>query len=189
MSAGFSPNLSRPNRARRNLEVLQGGWVSPEFFMKASTSGVAGQALIYHTTEGQVDIATALTNRFVGAGLLVQDVRDLSALNNYRNPSSSVANFGDPIGVLQGEATVLTRTYAGAIAVKDLLEVDSNGYLVAQTVTDGTGLSGVAFAYASGLFWGVVEAVSSADLAPTVETAQGGRTLPSNRNFIRVRKF
>ena len=190
MSVGFTPNTSRPNRARRNLEVLMGGWVSPNFFMRASTSGVAGQALVYFTTENQVDIATALTTRYNGAGLLVQDVRDLSNLNGYRVPNSSVANFGDPVGVLQGPALVFTRTYAGTVARGDLLEVNSAGYLVARTVVNGTGLSGIAFALGSGMFWGVVEAVSDGDINPsTHETDQGGRTLPSNRNFIRARLF
>ena len=162
------------------------------FYMRASTSGVGGQAMLYHTLEGSVTPATALSNRYEAAGLLLQDVRDLSNLNGYRNPSSSVANFGDPVGVLQGPATVLTRTYAVTIARGDLLEVDSAGYLVALTVTVGTGLSGIAFAHASGLFWGIAEVVSDLDINPGangIEPEQGGRTLPSIRNFIRVRLF
>lgn len=190
MAVGFAPNTLRPLRARRNFQVLFGGWTSPLFFMKASTSGVAGNALLYASTENTVDIATAKTTRYNGAGLLAQDVRDLSALNGYRALNSSVANFGDAVGVVQGACLVMTRTYTGSPTLNTLMETDANGYLVAQTDVAGGGLSGIAFALASGFYWGIVEAASDSDLNPTIEPAQApSKSIPSNRNFIRVRIF
>lgn len=181
----FEPNTLRPRRATRNFDVLKGGIVNPNFFMKASTSGVAGQALKYDTTENTVDIAAARTSRYMLAGFLLQDVRDLSALNGYRNwTANSVANFGDAVGVVQGPTLVMTRTYVGSPVVGDLLEVDANGYLAVSTVA----LNATS---ASGLHVGIVEAVQDGELNPgtNIEPSQGGQTTPSNRNFIRVKLF
>ena len=187
MSAAFTPNTLRPRRASRNFQVLQGGVVNPFMSMRASTSGVAGQLLRYHTVEGQVDVVvTAQTIYQETAGWLVQDVRDLSALNGYRVPNSTIANFGDPVAVVNGPFLAVTRTYATAVTslvAGDYLENDANAYLV-ETALTGSGLRN---ALTSGVILARVDRVSTNDLNPSIEPVQPGQTTPSNRDFIAVR--
>ena len=185
-SVGFNPNTLRPIRARRNFNVLFGGYRNPYYTMRASTSGVAGQALIYHSVEGQVDVcATAQTINTELAGWLLDDVQDLAQLNGYRNTSDTTANFGDNTGIQQGMFVALTRTWNGTIVRGDYLETNATGYLRATSLTG----SGLRNALTSGMIVAVCEAVSVNDLNPTqgVEPAQSDRTLPSNQNYIRVR--
>ena len=185
-TVGFNPNTQRPIRARRNFNVLAGGYRNPLYTMRASTSGVAGQALIYHTVEGQVDICvTAQTLKQELAGWLLDDVQDLSALNGYRNISDTTANFGDNTGIQQGAFVALTRTYTGTVARGNYVETTATGYIAATALTG----SGLRNAVTSGVIVGGIEAVSTNDLNPTqgVEPTQSDRTLPSNQNYIRVR--
>jgi len=187
-TVGFNPNTLRPKRGRRNFIVQFGGYRNPFYTMRASTSGVAGQALIYHTVEGQVDVvATAQAFKQELAGFLEEDVRDLSALAGYRNISSTVADYQDAVPVVQGPFVALTRTYTGTVARGDYVETTATGY-IASTALTGSGLRN---AIASGMIIGVIEAVSVADQNPEgnlgAEPSQSDRTVPSNRDFIRVR--
>lgn len=185
----FTPYTNRPIRPSPNFMVLYGGVLNSTFFMTASQSGVAGSAMVYTTTDYQVDVASvAQTPKKNLAGFLLSEVRDLSAQQGRRNWTySNIQNFSDNVTLVQGEFVAKTRTYTGTPTVGQYLENDANGYLAATSLT-GSGLSN---ALMSGVILAVVEAGSDGQLNPDtgVETAQGGQTTPSNQNYIQIRVF
>ena len=181
-------NTLRPIRPSRNFVVVsQNAMINSQFFMKASTSGVAGMFMKYDTGENFLDVVTtAQISRWNGAGFLLNDVRDLSALAGRRNWTyDSVENFGGPVSVVQGPAVAMTRTYTGSPTLGQFLENGTTGYLAATSLTG----SGLANALTSGMILAVVEAASDSQLNPDarIEGTQTGQLTPSNRNFIRIR--
>jgi hypothetical protein len=158
---GTPTNTNFARRYARSFDVVNPqAFVSPFFFMAASTTGVAGQVVKYGSTEDTVTQATLGDTRFQIAGFLMQDVKDLDAgpVKGYRNLQNTVANLGDPVGVLQGSAIAFTKAYNGTPAAKDVLVADTNGYLA---VGSGSGVNILA----------IVEAIASST-TPSNEPSQ-----------------
>ncbi len=174
----YEPYQNNVRRYARTFDVVDpNAFIAPFFFMKAATTGVAGDAVIYATSspEDTVDIATSGALKYQLAGWLMQDVKDLDAgpLKGWRNPNNSVEHLGGNVGVYQGGGTVYTKRYNGSPAYRDRL-----------CVNDSTGKFTVFTALMAGDVLGVVEAVAGA-ATPTVEPSQfGGTAAP---DFIRVR--
>jgi hypothetical protein len=168
-------NVNFAKRYSRSFDVVNPqAFTSPFFFMAASTSGSAGQVVMYDTTEDTVKIATSGLDKFQVAGFLMQDVKDLDAgpVKGYRNLNNTTANMGDPVGVHQGYGVAFTKIYAGSPALKDKLGVNGNGYLYS---TSGN--------VAQSDILAVVEAVASS-LTPSNEPSQTGA---SATDYIRIR--
>jgi len=141
--------------------------------MASSTTGVAGQAVEYGSTEDTVTLAGASTHRHQLAGFLMQNVKDLDAgpVKGYRNLNNSEADLGDSVGVLQGAAVAFTKTYKGSPAAKDLLSTDAEGYLIVNSATSGTEIVAI------------VEAITSS-ATPSIEPTQ---TSTTPTDYIRIR--
>jgi hypothetical protein len=166
-----------PQRYARSFDVADVNFVgSPFFFMKANTTGVAGQLLKYETTEDTVSIATSGIKAYQVAGFLMQDVKDLDggAVKGYRNLNNTVANLGDNVTVAQGKFIAFTKAYTGTVAAGDRLQVSKagDGYLEAYSATN------------TGDVVAVAEAVSSS-VTPTIEPQQLASA--SGKDFIRIR--
>lgn len=177
--AQFNPYLQNVQRYARTFQVLNPDhFVNPFFYMAANTTGVAGQVVKYGAAEGSVEIAASGTQNYQVAGFLMQDVKDLDAgpVKGYRNLNNTVANLGDPVGVLVGAGNIcLTKCYLGSPAVGDRLAVakNGNGYLETYAATQ------------TGSPIAIVEAVSTAaitSLEPTQFSSAG--TAP-----IRIRTY
>lgn len=171
---GTPTNTNFARRYSRSFDVVTPqSFTSPFFFMAAATTGSAGQVVKYGATEDTVEIAGLNATRYQVAGFLQQDVKDLDAgpVKGYRNLNNTVANLGDPVGVLQGFGVAFTKIYSGTPAVGQTLTSAANGYL----------LTGVA----SGIdVLAVVEAVTSS-ISPSNEPAQTAAA--AGNNYIRIR--
>lgn len=172
----YEPYSQNIKRYARTFDVIDPvAFIAPFFFMKASTTGVAGDAVIYSTAEDTVDIATSGALKYQLAGYLMQDIKDLDAgpLKGWRNPNNSVEHLGGNVGVYQGGGTVFTKRYNGTPAFKDRLCVNtSDGRLTVFT------------SLMAGDVLGTVESVAGA-ATPTVEPTQYTGT--AGPDFIRVR--
>jgi hypothetical protein len=167
-----------PQRYARSFDVADVNFTaSPFFFMKANTTGVAGQVLQYDTTEDYVTTAQSGVKAYAVAGILMQDIKDLDggAVKGYRNLNNTVDNLGANVLVAQGNFVGFTKTYVGTVALGNRLQVSAvtPGYLAAYAATN------------TGDVLGVVEAVSSST-TPTIEPQQLASGSTGN-DFIRVR--
>lgn len=176
---GFQPNTSYPTRYARTFNWLDpNAFVSPYFFMTASTTGVAGDLVEYNTAVevDTIKIATSGALRSAIAGFLTQDVKDLDggAVRGWRNLNNSVANLSDNVGVLQSNGLIETTRVEGTLSRGNTVQAsaNSNGRLQAvDSLTAGTVL-------------GVVEAASVR--ASSNEPAQGSATADS---LVRIRIY
>ena len=166
----FNPYLQNVQRYARTFQVLNPNhFVNPFFYMGALQTGLAGEVVKYGTVEGSVEKATSGVLGYQVAGFLMQDVKDLDAgpVKGYRNLNNTVANVGDPVGVLVGAGNIcLTKCYTGSPAVGTRLQVSKTvgGFLEAYSATN------------TGDVVAVVEAVSTAaitSLEPTQFTSAG----------------
>lgn len=177
---GYEPYSQNVSRYGRTFDALDpNAFIAPFFFMKANTTGVAGDLVQYETTEDTVGPAVSGILLYNVAGFLMQDVKDLDAgaVRGWRNPNNSVEHLGGSVGVLQSNGPAMTKRYVGTPAIGTRLTSakDGRGKLETYHATQNTG-DAVA----------VVEAVVSSD-TPTVEPAQfTGTAAP---DFIRIRIY
>ena len=173
-----APYTVTPVRYARTFEAVNlNQYLSPFYFMKAATTGVAGHALRYHTDEDYVDIAVSGMLKHQFAGFLMQDVKNLDggAIKGYRNPNNTVEQNGGNVGVAQGFVVAFTKQYNGSPARGDRL-----------CVNDSTGNLTIYSSLMTGDPIAVVEATSSS-VAPTVEPQQ--LSSASGNAFIRIKTF
>ncbi len=167
-------NTNFARRYARSFDVVNPqAFVSPFFYMASATTGSAGQVVKYGSTEDTVAIAGTGETKFAVAGFLMQDVKDLDAgpVRGWRNLNNTVANLGDPVGVLQGFGVAFTRIYSGSMAVGTKLGSNSVGYLAS---TNDSGVQVLA----------VVEAVTSSLTPSGNEPSQTGSSVT---DYIRIR--
>ena len=177
---GYQPYLQNVTRYGRTFQVVNPNhFVTPFYFMAASTTGVAGHVVKYDTQEDTIAIATSGSKAYEVAGFLMQDIKDLDAgpVKGYRNLNKTVENLGGNVGVLQGPGNVcFTKQYNGSPALGNRLTVagDNSGNLaVYSTLMTSDPIA-------------VVEATVSS-VQPSIEPQQYSTT--GGKNFIRIRTY
>lgn len=177
---GFEPYVNNISRYSRTFDTLDpNAFIAPFFFMAASTTGVAGDVVIYKTT-GEDTLAPAASGALVHqiAGFLMQDVKDLDAgpVKGWRNPNNSVENLGGNVGVLQSNGPAVTKRYLGSPAYRDRLCV---GQSEGQLRTYGGSLE-------TGDPLAIVESLTS-HVTPSIEPTQYSTS--GGNAWIRIRIY
>lgn len=176
----YVPNTFSPSRKFRTFQTLSPtNTISPFYFMIAATTGVAGHALKYSTTdETVVQIATSGLLTYQFAGFLTQDVKDLDGqgVRGYRNLNSFTANLGDSVGVAQSNGLYETAQYNGTPTLGQRL-----------CVNDSTGNLTVYSALMTGDPLAVVEATVGS--VPTRLEPQQFSSANTGNNLIRIRVY